>query len=280
MLLFLDFLNEFPSGRTFYFRISYPPGSLSLLIFLRVSYFFNLWWSESSLLCTGFLRSWRARAPLLLGAGAQHVGAVTVARGLRRYSSPAAEHRLSSCGAGASWWNLPRPGIEADSCPPGGSEVKASAHNAGDLGFIPGSGRSPGEENGNALQYSCLENPMDRGTWRATVHGVTKSRTWLSDFISSSCPPYCQRSPLFVAFTLSPQKPCLSRLPPQALCTLRLPRGGCSGPPGLLFSTSILALWVAFLLLWVIRVVLGVHSPLPSSVFPPQPCFALCKELE
>ena len=47
----------------------------------------------------------------------------------------------------------------------GGSEVKASASNAGDLGLIPGSGRSPGEGNGNPLQYSCLENPMDREAW-------------------------------------------------------------------------------------------------------------------
>ena len=55
---------------------------------------------------------------------------------------------------------------------PGGSEVKASAHNAGDLGSIPGSGRSPGEGNGTPLQFSCLENPMDGGAWWATVHGV------------------------------------------------------------------------------------------------------------
>ena len=54
---------------------------------------------------------------------------------------------------------------------PGGSEVKVSAFNMGDLGSIPGSGRSPGEGNGNPLQYSCLENPMDRGAWWATVHG-------------------------------------------------------------------------------------------------------------
>ena len=57
-----------------------------------------------------------------------------------------------------------------------------SARNAGDLGSIPGLGRSPGEENGNPLQYSCLENPMDGEAWRATVHGVPKSRTRLSDF--------------------------------------------------------------------------------------------------
>ena len=60
---------------------------------------------------------------------------------------------------------------------PGGSEGKASACNAGDPGLIPGLRRSPGEENSNPLQYSCLENPMDREAWWATVHGVTKSRT-------------------------------------------------------------------------------------------------------
>ena len=48
---------------------------------------------------------------------------------------------------------------------PGGSDSKASAYNVGDLGSIPGSGRSPGEGNGNPLHYSCLENPMDGGTW-------------------------------------------------------------------------------------------------------------------
>ena len=65
---------------------------------------------------------------------------------------------------------------------PGGSEVKASASNAGDPGSIPGSGRSPGEGNGNPLQYSCLDNPMDGEAWWATVHEVAKSRTRLSDF--------------------------------------------------------------------------------------------------
>ena len=52
--------------------------------------------------------------------------------------------------------------------------VKSPPSNAGDVGSIPGLGRSPGEGNGNPVQYSCLENPMDRGAWRATVHGVTK----------------------------------------------------------------------------------------------------------
>ena len=65
---------------------------------------------------------------------------------------------------------------------PGDSDGKASACNAGDLGSIPGLGRSPGEGNGNPLQHSCLENPTDGGAWWATVHEVTKSRTRLSDF--------------------------------------------------------------------------------------------------
>ena len=57
------------------------------------------------------------------------------------------------------------------------ADGKASAYNAGDPGLIPESGRSPGEGNGNSLQYSCLENSMDGGAWQATVHGVTKSWT-------------------------------------------------------------------------------------------------------
>ena len=56
----------------------------------------------------------------------------------------------------------------------GVSVVKNPPPNAGDMGLIPGSGKSPGEGNGNPLQYSCPENPMDRGTWQATVHRVTK----------------------------------------------------------------------------------------------------------
>ena len=60
---------------------------------------------------------------------------------------------------------------------PSGSDGKESACNAGDLSSIPGSGRSPGEENGYPLLYSCLENPMDRGAWWATVLGVPKSQT-------------------------------------------------------------------------------------------------------
>ena len=65
---------------------------------------------------------------------------------------------------------------------PGGSDGKASACSVGDPGSIPGLGRSPGEGNGNPLQYSCLENSMDWVAWCATVHGVAKSRTQLSNF--------------------------------------------------------------------------------------------------
>ena len=65
---------------------------------------------------------------------------------------------------------------------PGGSVVKNPPANAGDADSIPGLGRSPGGGHGNPLQYSCLENPMDRGTWQAAVHGVSKSWTWLNDW--------------------------------------------------------------------------------------------------
>ena len=64
---------------------------------------------------------------------------------------------------------------------PGGSDGKDTPANVGEAGWIPGSERSPGEGNGNLLQYSCLGNPMDAGAWWATVHGVTKSGTQLSE---------------------------------------------------------------------------------------------------
>ena len=71
-------------------------------------------------------------------------------------------------------------------CFPGGSVSKESACSAGDPGLIPGSGRSPGEGNGNPLQCSCLEKPTDRGAWWATVHGVTRVR---HDLVTQ--PPPC-----------------------------------------------------------------------------------------
>ena len=78
---------------------------------------------------------------------------------------------------------------------PGGSEGKASACNAGDLGSIPGSGRSPEEGNGNPLQYSGLENPMDRGAMVDYSPWVTKNRTRLSDFTSLH---FKANTPIFV----------------------------------------------------------------------------------
>ena len=94
---------------------------------------------------------------------------------------------------------------------PGGSEVKASACNAGDLGSIPGSGRSPGEGNSNPLQYSCLGKPMDRGVWWATVNG------WV--LVTQSCPTLCtlwtisHQAPLSMGFSRQEYwsgLPCLS----------------------------------------------------------------------
>ena len=103
------------------------------------------------------------------------------------------KHRYSICDCytwkGVHWrslvWHIFSSFLDAF---PGGSEAKASACNAGDQGSIPGSGRSPGEGNGNPLQYSCLENPMDGGAWWATIHRVAKSRTQLSYFMTSWCP--------------------------------------------------------------------------------------------
>ena len=83
---------------------------------------------------------------------------------------------------------------------PSGLEVKVSASNAGDLGSIPGSGRSPGEGNGNPLQYSCLENPRDGGAWWAAIYGVAQSRTRLKRLSSSN-----QAHPqLGIVFALAP----------------------------------------------------------------------------
>ena len=69
---------------------------------------------------------------------------------------------------------------------PGGSEVKGPACNAGDLGSILEWGKSPGKGHDNPLQYSCLENPMDRGTWQATIHRASKSGTWLKQLTHTS----------------------------------------------------------------------------------------------
>ena len=65
---------------------------------------------------------------------------------------------------------------------PGEAVIKNPPANAGDMGSISGSGRFPGERNGNPLQYSCLENPMDRGAWRAAVHRVAKSHAGLKQY--------------------------------------------------------------------------------------------------
>ena len=77
-------------------------------------------------------------------------------------------------------WSPPQRG-------PGGSAGNEPACNVGDLGSIPVLGRSPGEGNSHPLQYSCLEKPMNRGAWRATVHGVTRSRTPLKQLSMHAC---------------------------------------------------------------------------------------------
>ena len=81
---------------------------------------------------------------------------------------------------------------------PGGSDGKEFACNIGDMGSITGLGRSPGVGNGNPLQYSCLENSMDREAWRATVHGVAKSRTQLNNCHYTTTAPWGALIPLFL----------------------------------------------------------------------------------
>ena len=99
-----------------------------------------------------------------------------------RGSSRPRDQTWVSCTAGSffmDWTNREAPWLLGLN--PGGSDSKVAAYNVGDPGSISGLGRSPGEGNGNPLQYSCLENPMDRGALWAMVHGATKSWTWLSD---------------------------------------------------------------------------------------------------
>ena len=105
---------------------------------------------------------------------------------------------------------------------PGGSEVKASACNAGDS--IPESGRSPGEGNGNPLQCSCLENPMDGGAWWATVHGVAKGRTRLNGFTSTFTSTVCDLC------TLPPDSFFTSILPSLVSKTSKRLSGGILNP--------------------------------------------------
>ena len=87
-------------------------------------------------------------------------------------------------------WIFPTQGLNLQSLGfLGRSVVKNPPANAGDMGLLPELGRSPGERNGNPLQYSYLENPMDRGIWRATVHGITKSWTQLHNLATNPPPP-------------------------------------------------------------------------------------------
>ena len=103
------------------------------------------------------------------GPACQRLG---VSVNLSRFQVGSSERTLGRKG----FWNLKATLLDTGAFP-GGSDGKESACNAGDPGLILGSGRSPGEGNGYPLQYSCLENIMDRGAWWATVYGFTKSRT-------------------------------------------------------------------------------------------------------
>ena len=103
---------------------------------------------------------------------------------------------------------------------PCSSVGKEFACDAGDLGLIPGSGRSPGEGNGNPLQYSCLENPTDRGTWWATVYRVSMSWAW-QKWLSSSSSILFVRKAKIAPLTIFSWKQGSSRLIWQFLCDQR-----------------------------------------------------------
>ena len=100
--------------------------------------------------------------PFLLWCHSSHIGVVVETP----WHQPPCSHLYETAGSRMDF--------------PGGSDDKESVYNAGDESSIPGSGRSPGGGHGNLLQCSCLENPMHREAWRATVHGVAQSWTWLS----------------------------------------------------------------------------------------------------
>ena len=96
-------------------------------------------------------------------------------------SNSNSSHALERCPPNFAKWHFMFPNLHSTLAPLVAQMVKNLPCNVGDLGLIPGFGKSPGEGDGYPLQYSCLENPMDRGAWRATVYGVTESRTRLSD---------------------------------------------------------------------------------------------------
>ena len=100
-----------------------------------------------------------------------------------------------------SWFSLIKLQMIINYGFPGGSDGKESACSIGDSGSIPGLGRSPGEGNGSPPQDSCLENSMDRGAWRATIHGAAKSPTWLDGWVSLSaatCLVLCAQNSLLL----------------------------------------------------------------------------------
>ena len=120
---------------------------------------------------------WRGKPGVLQSMGSQRVGHDWAIELNWQVSSIQEERESFECG---DLHNITGSTLGVGGVP-GGSVVKNLPANAGDTGSIAGSGRSPGEGNGNALQYSCLGNPMDRGAWWATVHGVRESRSQLSD---------------------------------------------------------------------------------------------------
>ena len=150
-----------PHSSTLAWKISWKeePGGLQSMESLRVGHY----WATSLSLFT--FKHWRRKwqpTPVFLPGGSQGWGSLVGCQGWGRTESDMTEATQQQQNSG-------------------GSDGKGSACNAGDLGLIPGLERSPGGGHSNLLHYSCLENPMDKGAWWATVHGVAKSWTQLSN---------------------------------------------------------------------------------------------------
>ena len=136
---------------------------------------------QGSRITAGYLKGRLPRQPRMFGSRVLEMVLLT-SQMWPRVSSVWRPFKVDSCGCKSIFTCWLMRDIHTSLGFSGGSVVKNLPAKAGDTGFIPGLGRSPGDGNGSPLQYSCLGNAMDRGAWRATVPGITKSRTQLSKY--------------------------------------------------------------------------------------------------
>ena len=145
-------------------------------------------------------------------------------------------YHISKFNSSVSVWNFP-----------GGSDGKASTYNVEELGSIPGLRRSSGEENSNPPQYSCLESPMDWRPWQATVHGVAKSRTWLTSLLFFIPVHFSSLIPNMLIFLLAISCLTTSNFPWFVFLRFQIPMKYCSLHLWT-FTTRCIHNWASFLL--------------------------------